>query len=290
MRLPFGLVLVSLFLLLPLGRLEAAPPSRVVSLSLMTDEFVTALLPTQRILALSRAVDDPVLSNAVEAARGIKGRAWLNLELLVALAPDLILAADWADTDALDFLRKKGYPVSVVKTPRSWAEVKATIVHLGDQLDTPGAARELLANLAFQEAELERVRKKITRPVTVLEYNSFGSSMAAGTLWDDMTTMAGVKNQAQGLRTDAYGYAPLSREMLVRLDPDWLVLPSEEALGVYGQPGLLDQWRADPLFRSLGAVRAGRLLFLPESLKTSTSHAVLGAALALQRAAYPDLR
>lgn len=290
MRLPLGLALVWLLLALPLGRVEADPASRVVSLSLMTDELVTALLPPQRILALSRAVDDPVLSNAVEAARPVKARAWLNLELLVSLAPDLILAADWADTDALAFLRKKGYAVYVVKTPRTWTEVKTSVQELGGHLGVPQAARDLLAQLASQEAELERVRRKITRPVTVLEYNSFGSTMGGGTLWDDMTALAGVKNLAQGLNTDAYGYAPLSREMLVRLDPDWLILPSEEALEVYGQPGLVAQWKADPLFRGLGAVRTGRLLFLPESLKTSTSHAVLGAALALQRAAYPDLR
>lgn len=289
MRLPHVLALVWL-LVLPLGRAEALPASRVVSLGLMTDELVTALLPPQRILALSRAVDDPVLSNALEAARSIKARAWLNLELLVSLNPDLILAADWADTDALAFLRQKGYAVYVVKTPRTWAEVKAAVLELGGYLGVPQAARDLLAQLASQEAELERVRRKINKPVTVLEYNSFGSTMGGGTLWDDMAALAGVKNLARGLNTDAYGYAPLSREMLVRLDPDWLVLPSEEALEVYGQPGLLAQWRADPLFRGLGAVRAGRLLFLPESLKTSTSHAVLGAALALQRAAYPDLR
>lgn len=286
--------LVLLALVLTVSGLSAEDPGlsprAVVSLSLMTDEFLADLLPPDRIRAYSRSIDDPVLSNALPAGQLVKDRAWMNIEALVRLAPDLILAADWADPADLAFLRQKGYPVVVVRTPRTWAEVKARIAELGRVLGRQGAATALLDRLAGQERALEAVRRRITRPVTVLEYNSFGSSMGTGTLWDEMATLAGVKNLASGLPVDGYGYAPLSREMLVRLDPDWLVLPSPEALSSYGQPRFLDELRADPLYRGMGAVKAGHVLLLSEALKTTTSHAVLGAASALQHAAYPDLR
>lgn len=266
------------------------PPRAVVSLTLMTDEFLADLLPPDRILAYSRSVDDPVLSNAVAAAKAVKGRASLNLESLVTLAPDLILAADWSDAGDLAFLRQKGYAVYVVKTPRSWAEVQARISDLGRLLSRSEAADQLLTRLAARTADLEKVRRLVTKPVTFLEYNSFGSSMGSGTLWNDMTALAGVVNLAASLPVDAYGYAPISRELLVKLDPDWLVLPAPETLAAYGQADFLQSLQADPLYRGLRAVRSGRVLFLSEALKTSTSHAVLGSASVLQHAAYPDLR
>jgi len=265
-------------------------PRRVVSLTLMTDEFLAELLPADRILAYSRSADDPVLSNVTAAARAVPRRAWLDLETLVALRPDLILAADWSDAGALDFLRAKGYRVEVVKTPRTWVEVQQRIRDLGRLLGRAPAAEDLLGRLALRQGALGRARARVGTPATVLEYNAFGSSMGPGTLWNDMVALAGLTNLAAGLPVDDYGYAPLSKELLVKLDPDWLVLPTPGALASYGQADFEKQLEADPLYRSLKAVRSGHVLYLSEALKTSTSQAVLGAAEALQHAAYPNLR
>lgn len=272
-----------------LGALEVPSPNRVVSLTLMTDEFLADLLPPERILAYSRSIDDAVLSNAVEAGKAVKGRAWLDLESLVILKPDLILAADWSDAGAVEFLRAKGYPIVVIKAPRTWRDVKDRITSLGDLLGRRDAAQSLLSRLADREAVLKS-RAAQVKPLTVLEYNSFGSSMAAGTLWNEMTALAGLTNLSASLPIDAYGYAPLSRELLLKLDPDWLVLPSPEALSSYGQSEFLGELQSDPLYRGLKAVKNGHVIFLSEALKTATSQAVLGAAEALQHAAYPNLR
>ena len=266
------------------------PPQAVVSLTLMTDEFLSELLPPDRIRAYSRAVDDPVLSNAAVRARAVRSRAWINLEQLVSLGGDLIVAADWADGADLDFLRQKGMAVYSVKTPRSWADVRGRLADLGAVLGTQDRASEILGGLTLREARLADRRARVVHPVSLLEYNSFGRSMGPGTLWDDLLRLAGVTDAAAGLGGDQFGYALLSKEVLVRLNPDWLVLPSAGALSAYGKSAFLDDLKADPLYRSLGAVKAGRILFLSEALKTTTSQAALGAAEAIQNAAYPDLR
>lgn len=267
-----------------------AAPQAVVSLTLMTDENLSLLLPSSRIRAYSRSVDDPVLSNAVAAAKPVKDRAHLDLELLLGWKPDLVLAADWSDRDPLGFLRSKGVAVYVEKTPKSWAEAKKSFSSLATALGADAAAATVLKDLARREAALAAVKAKVKTAATILEFNSFGTSMSKGTLWDDMVGLAGLKNAAGDLPVDGYGYAPVSRELLLKLDPDWLVVPSQEALVAYGQPDYLKQLQADPLYQGLRAVKQGHVLFLSEALKTTTSVAVLGAAEALQRAAYPDLR
>jgi iron complex transport system substrate-binding protein len=245
----------------------------------MTDEFLSELLPPERILAYSRSVDDPRLSNAALAAKAVKARVWLNLEMLVALKPDLILAADWSDASDLDFLRTRGFAVYVVKTPRRWAEVKTAIAGLGEVLARREAAAALLDRLAAQEAALAAVRAKIAQPASVLQFDG-NSSMTRGTLWNEMVSLAGLTNAADGLAADQYGFAPLSRELLFRLDPDWLVLSDSAA----------ESLRRDSLYGGLKAVKQGHLLVLSDAVTTSTSQAALQAAQVLQNAAYPNLR
>ncbi len=264
------------------GTGRSVPPTaavRVVSLTVMTDEFLSELLPPERILAYSRSADDSKLSNAVDAAKAVKGRAWLDLETLIALKPDLILAADWSDASSLDFLRNRGFAVYVVKTPRRWAEVKTAIAGLGDVLSRPEAAKTLLGKLAAEETALAGVRAQIIHPVSVLQFDG-NSSMTRGTLWNEMVSLAGLANAADGLSADQYGFAPLSRELLFRLDPDWLVLSDSAA----------DSLRRDSLYSNLKAVKEGHLLVLSDAVTTPTSQAALRAAQVLQHAAYPNLR
>lgn len=266
----------------------AGGPQAIVSLTLMTDEFLADLVPPERIRAFSRYADDPVLSNVPASVRAaVPLRVRLDLEQLLSLHPDLVLAADWNDAEALRFLEAHGCPVYVVKTPRSWTDVKNRIGEIGSRLGARAEAQDLLDRLLVRQKRLEVLPR---RGQTVLEYNTFGRSMGAGTLWNDMVTLAGLVNPSQGLPSDAYGYAPLSKEVLLRLDPDWLVLPSAAAAEAYGSGSFLRELEADPLFRNLRAVKAARVLILPESLKTTTSHAALRAAEVLFDATSANLR
>ncbi|NNM54784.1 MAG: ABC transporter substrate-binding protein [Spirochaetales bacterium] len=267
-------------------------PREIVSVSLMTDEYLVNLVPAQRILALSRDADNSELSNITQQAREVRGRARMNIEQLLKLSPDLVLAPDWADQDSVKFLQSQGIRVIVVPTPHTWAQVLALVSQLGQELGAETRARQWLAKLNNQVKQLKRVRHEVTlskaqRP-SFLEYDEWGSSMSKGTLWPDIIRLAGVLNAGESLQPGAWGYAPLSLERLLELNPDWLVLPSEEALKQFGELSWLKHLQADPLFSQLSAVKHNRLLFLPERWKTATSPYILQAALAIQHAAYPN--
>jgi iron complex transport system substrate-binding protein len=101
--------------------------------------------------------------------------------------------------------------------------------------------------------------------------------------------LAGLINAAAAYSADRWGQVPLSRERLLELDPDVLILPG----WVYGKPGgagaFQEQLLADPALQSLKAVRTGRVYRFPERLKTATSQYIVEAAEALARLAYPEL-
>ena len=267
-------------------------PHAIVSVSLMTDEYLVNLVPVQRILALSQDADNSELSNITQQARAVRGRARMNIEQLLKLSPDLVLVPDWADQDSVKFLQSQGIRVVTVPTPHTLAQVLGLVLQLGKQLGVETRARQWLVDLNNQMKQLKRVRQEVTlsleqRP-SFLEYDEWGASMSSGTLWPDILRLAGVRNAGESLQPGAWGYAPLSLEKLLELNPDWLVLPSEKALKQFGDLSWLKHLQADPLFSQLSAVKHKQLLFLPERWKTATSPYILKAALAIQHAAYPN--
>lgn len=290
-----SLVFIGLFFVFS-GALSAQAASssavytRIASVTLMGDEFLSLVADPRQIAAYSRFADDPVLSNIQGSASLVSGRAWLNLEVLWKLKPDLVVAADWSDSSQLAFLKEKGIPVFVIKTPRTWADVRARTAELAAFIGRTKAGAEVLGRLDAREAALTARAAGLSRRKTLLEYGAFGTSMGRGTLWNDVCRLAGVDNLAARLQADAYGYAPLSKEVLVKLDPDLLVLPDEASLQSYRRASFTADLQADPLFRSLRAVKSGSLIFFSEALRTTASPFALDSAEKLFHAAYPDLR
>ena len=286
------LVFLTTFGILTSAVQAGAIPRAIVSVSLMTDEYLVNLVPLQRILALSQEADNPELSNVTQQAKAVPGRARMNIEQLLKLSPDLVLAPDWADHDSVRFLQSQGIRVVTVPTPHTWSEVLALVLQLGQQLGVETRAHQWLAELENQVELLKRVRQAVNIPPgqrpSFLEYDEWGASMSKGTLWPDILRLAGVRNAGKSLQPGAWGYAPLSLEKLLELNPDWLVLPSEEALKQFGELSWLKHLQADPLFSQLSAVKHDHVLFLPERWKTATSPYILQAAFAVQHVAYPN--
>jgi hypothetical protein len=65
-----------------------------------------------------------------------------------------------------------------------------------------------------------------------IDYATWGAAMGRGSSWDEMLRRAGLVDGVGELSADEWGQVPLSREKLLQLDPDLLVLPG----WVYGNP------------------------------------------------------
>jgi iron complex transport system substrate-binding protein len=141
---------------------------------------------------------------------------------------------------------------------------------------------------------LSAVRSKVSvlpeaQRRTVMDYATWGSAQGAGSSWDEIIRQAGLINAAGEFPADEWGQVPLSKEKILELDPDLLVLPG----WVYGDPGGADafyrQTTEDPAMQGLTAVREGRVYQMPEGLKAATSQYIVDAVEYLARLAYPTL-
>lgn len=223
------------------------PPLRIVSLAPSHTESVCALDACGRLVGVDTNSDYP----AGLAYLRVVGDAFApNVEAIVALEPDLVLADEYSSVHlALEPLGIAVY----AGTPQTYDETLAFLELLGAILNEDEQAAVLVAAIEDTVAAVtERVRGA-SRPTVFLELDptpySVGPASYLGTILD----MAGGQN----IVTAAMGDFPqVDPEYVVASDPDFIVLTDapfgETVATVAARPG----------WGRLSAVAGGRVLEL----------------------------
>jgi iron complex transport system substrate-binding protein len=270
--------------------LVPSQPRRIVSLTMFSDEVLLELVGPQRLLAVTSFAADPAVSNISGRIAGIRHRLGLHVEVILSLRPDLVVVSSWSDAAAVAQLRAAGLPVYLSSSAASVEQVRDRIRALARVVGEARGGEELIGRMDARLAELDRRLAAVPegRRLTVLDWSAWGVAMGRGSSWDEIVRRAGLRNAAGELPVDGWGQVPLSKEKLIALDPDLLVLPG----WVYGQEqGAQDFYErvaADPALRGLKALRHRRLLRMPENLRATTSQHIVEAIEFLAKAAYPE--
>jgi iron complex transport system substrate-binding protein len=265
-------------------------PERIVSLTQFTDELLFELVEPARILGVTAFAGDASISNVAHQAAAVAHKLTLNPEVILALQPDLVFVANWSEADKVRLLRDAGVPVFLIASGVNVNAVQEKIRRVALLVGESARAAEVISRMSERLAEVARRLAALPagRRLSVLDYTVWGSTQGRGSSWGEVVRLAGLRNAADTLPVDAWGQAPLSREKLLELDPDILILPG----WVYGQSqGARDFFRqvtSDPVLRRLKAVEDGRVYSMPENLKTTTSHYLAEAVEYLARTAYPE--
>jgi iron complex transport system substrate-binding protein len=266
-------------------------PQRIVSLTMFSDELLLELVGPPRLIAVTSFAADPAVSNISGRIAAIPNRLDFHPELILSLRPDLVVVANWSDAQGVAQLRAAGLPVYLCSSAITVPQVREKIRALARVVGEERAGQELVARMDRRLEELERRLAAVPegRRLTVLDWSAWGASMGRGSSWDEVVRRAGLRNAVAELSVDGWGQVPLSKEKLIELDPDLLVLPG----WVYGEQGGAEEFyrriTSDPALRGLKAVRNRRVLRMPENLRAATSQYMVDAIEFLARAAYPDL-
>jgi iron complex transport system substrate-binding protein len=204
---------------------QAAPPQRIVSLNVCTDQILIDLVPRTRIAAVTHLAADPLSAAHPENARGIastKGAA----EDVLARDPDLVIAGAYTTPATVALLRRVGRRVEVVAQPQTIAGIRDLIRDIARVVEEPAVGDALVAAM---DARLERVRAApalIKRPTAIVyQVNNYVS--ASGSLIDEALALAGFQNGAGRLSFARNGQVGL--EALLMAPPDLLILASGPA-------------------------------------------------------------
>ncbi|ADQ06617.1 periplasmic binding protein [Caldicellulosiruptor hydrothermalis 108] len=265
-------------------------PQRILSLALQTDEILLNMVSANRIVGLSIFADDKNNSNVVNLAKNVKGRYSSNdIEKIIAAKPDLVIVPYYIDKSKYDLL-KKGLkcPIYVSLNPNSIVNIKQEIINLSK---LTGEIQKGQALIKYMDDKINFVQKKVKylrKKKYVLFYTYyFNSTYGKNTTQHEIAKYAGVINIAAvaGLK----GWPTISKEQILEWDPNIIVIPSASYNPKKTSQQYVEEFKKDPAFKNLKAVKNNSVIILDDRHVQTVSHYIVEGIYDLAKAAYPYL-
>jgi iron complex transport system substrate-binding protein len=263
-----------------IGRRVEIPSAvkRIVSLAPNLTEIVFALGEGDRLAGDTDYCDYP--AEATKKPR-VGGPVNPNLEQVVALAPDLVLATKAINRrETVEALARIGVPVYVTD-PHSVDGMITSIEHIGKVLHAEKTAAPLAEGLRNRLSDLDRRMAGIEpRRVLFVVWTDPLISIGSGTFIADALRRAGARSV---VNTTAE-WPRVNLEEIVRLQPEFLVFP-----GAHGGDTQhdIEALRARPGWRDLDALRGGKIVIISDAINRPAPRMV-DAVEQLARALHPE--
>ena len=266
----------------------AAPPRRIVSLSMRGDDVLFALLGTERIAAFSRFAGNPLISNLPpEATEAVPTRAQATLEYLMKLQPDLIVLSESQSPGLVRALREMGTPVFVSRTIHQVEESKKLIRDLAAIVGEVEKGEALVAEMERRLSIIAAKTAKIPQSERVVVYRltMSGGAGGKGTAYDDCCRLAGVVNGAA--EANIQGNQTLPKEQIVKINPDVIFLPDWDWRGGDVE-AYIEECLSDPALQTVKAIQSKRLRPIPDKHMLSSSQHIVACVEDIYRACYEE--
>jgi len=263
-------------------------PEKIASLTLGTDEILLELVGKDRIVALSELATDKGLSNVTEEAEGFTLLAAKDVEKLISLQPDVVFVASWTDANIVQQLRDAGINVYAYKAAENIDEQKKVIEEVAYVTGDVEKGAEIIAQM---DSKLQYIEEKVKslkeeERLKALSCDSFFYTYGKNTTFDDLASHAGVINLASELGME--GWVQISKEKIIELNPDVLILPNWSYEG-FNAEEFYNDIKNDKSLQNVSAIKNNRVFSLPESHTTALSQYIVLGVEDLAKAAYPEL-
>jgi iron complex transport system substrate-binding protein len=217
------------------------PPMRIISGSPGNTEILFALGLEDRIVGVTDWCDYPVEAKAKPKIGDI---APLNIERVISLQPDLVLACNLNGKEPVESLTALGIPTFALN-PVSFADLGAAIRLVGQLTGTETAAAKLAMELDTALATLALDRESAgPKPKVLIAIGTDLSDLwtaGTGTFLDEAVTGLGWENIAGGL---GFSWGQISLEYILAENPEVILTEMDPAV-----------FQDDAFFKDLTAVR-----------------------------------
>lgn len=199
-----------------------AEPERIVSLVPSNTETAFALGLGDKVVGVSDNDNYPEEVSKIDKVGGME----FNIEKIIALKPDLVLAHEMAmstSAEGLQQLRDAGIPVLVMKSEASFEDVYSSIETIGTVTGTKKEAETIIKDMKSKVEEIkdkaaaikEDQKKKVYVELDVVP-NIFGAGKS--TFMDEMLTMINAENVVTG-----EGWQSIDPEAVIKSNPDVII-------------------------------------------------------------------
>jgi iron complex transport system substrate-binding protein len=220
------------------------PPQRIVSLLPSLTEMVCQLDQCQRLVGVDRYSSWP---DSVRKLPQVGGGLDPNIEAIVALRPDLVLAA--TSSRAAERLVALGIPVLALE-PKTHADVQRVLGKIGQVLEVQDAQRIWRHIDAGVSAAAQSLPASVGKTRVYFEVDRGPYGAGEGSFIGETLARLGAGNI---LPASLGPFPKLNPEYIVRADPDLIMIGEGNADGLLQRPG----------WQSIRAVREGRICIFP---------------------------
>ena len=202
------------------GGARGGPKGGIVSLNPCSDQLLMALVPPERIAAISQYSKQPGASSIPpDVARRFRATGG-TAEEVIALAPDLVVATSFTPPATRAAFARAGLRTLYLNSPTTIAASREQVRELADAVGAPARGAALNARIDAAVAETRTTGKA----VPALLFLSGDLANGGGTLLDEMMTHAGLRDAAADYGLTMTGTLPvetiLSHPPALILTPD----------------------------------------------------------------------
>ncbi|MDD5510220.1 MAG: cobalamin-binding protein [Dehalococcoidales bacterium] len=257
-------------------------PQRIVSLAPSNTEILFALGLGDRVVGVTEYCDYP--ASAKEKAV-IGGFSTVDLERVVALSPDLILATSMHEADVLPALENSGLTVFAL-APATLDEVLESIILVGEVTgkveEAAGLVNDMKRRISAVTAKTEGLSPEQRPRVFFITWHDPLMTPGLETRHDELIQMAGGINIAR----DLIGYADISLEAVIEANPEVMIA----GVGMGDGEALPAQFiSTEPRLGNTDARRNGRIYEIDTDLEGRPGPRIVDALEAFARFIHPEL-
>ncbi|MFH0914411.1 MAG: cobalamin-binding protein [Chloroflexota bacterium] len=262
-------------------RLEKLP-ERIISLSPANTEILFALGLADRIVGVTDYCDYP---SEAKKKTSIGGFSTPDIEKIISLTPDLVVATTIHKDKIVPQLRQRGLPVFTLD-PVTVEEVLESIALVGAVTGQGGEASRLVSDLKQRIGKVTSQTgglpaEKLPRTLFLVWHGPLVTG-GRGTFSDDLISRAGGRNIASGLT----GWTNVSLEKVVEASPEVMI-----ASGGHGEGGSLSLkfLQTEPRLKDTEARRRGRVYAIDGDLMSRPAPRLVDGLEQLARFIHPEL-
>jgi iron complex transport system substrate-binding protein len=235
-------------------------PQRIISIAPSNTEILFALGLEHKIVGITNYCNFPEETKNIEKI----GETFpLNLEKIVSLKPDLILAYA-GQLNEIPRLRELGLKVIVIE-PLNLQETLKSIQMVATIGGIPEKGNILVENLSqrIDQIKTEVSNLEITKKPKVFIGGIYETiwTPGEGTLFNELISLAGGINIAAGFS----GWAKISPEFIVKEDPDIIIIPIG-AMNPGDELKIKENIYQRPGWSNLSAVKTQKIFIVNEDL------------------------
>jgi iron complex transport system substrate-binding protein len=264
-----------------LGREVHIPeaPQRIVPLAPSLTEILYDLGLGDRVVGVTNHCNYPP-----EAALKPKVGSYINLnaEMIVSLAPDLVLGTvDGNEKIVVELLERARIPVYVVN-PRNVREAVETVAVLGEVCGVREKGKSLSLALSARVNRVVTKTSGLENPLVFLQIHLHPiMSVNSRTIHHDLLRLAGGRNMTAG---EPITYPRISIEEVIQRQPEIILISSMESGGRFekAREGWL-KWTSIP------AVKNGRVHLIDSDLIDRPSPRVVEGLESMARLIHPEI-